>query len=249
MAAPVTHLSALHPVAAALLYRETGDPFAGSEPARKSVRIGVSSSLSWGFLRELVRRYRTIPDAAALSFLDRSAGEVLRAVRRGEADVGFVQEAMDFGRLSAEPLWRERVMVALSAHHPLAQDAEVAAEALRKETFLAAGDPADRDRQIERIETAIGGAPAAVNVYPVERDTLINLVGLGFGVALATGSTMGAFYPNVVYLPVTGAPASAAFHLVFSPDNHKPELGAFLATARALAVRWAHDPMFASAHR
>ena len=112
MAAPVEHLSALHPIASALLYRETGDPFAGEGPARKTLRLGFSSSLSWGFLRELVRRYRTLPDAVALSFVDRSASEVLRAVRRGEIDAGFVQEATDVGRLNVEELWRD--------HGPLA---------------------------------------------------------------------------------------------------------------------------------
>jgi DNA-binding transcriptional LysR family regulator len=249
MAAPVINLSGIHPIASALLYRETGDPFAGTASVREALRIGFSSSLSWGFLRELVRRYRTIPDAAPLSFLDRPVGEVLRAVRRGEVDVAFIQDPTDVGRLKAEELWRERAMVALHAHHPLAAGTEVPAEALRKETFLAAGQPADRERQLRLIETAIGAAPGALNVYPVERETLINLVGLGFGVALATGSTMGAFYPNVVYLPVSGSPRTASFHLVSRPNNRSPDLGAFLATARALSVRWAHDPVYASHHR
>lgn len=245
MAASFLEVAALHPIAAVLACRETGEPLVGGAPDRRALRIGLSSSLSWGFLRELIRRARTAPESMSLSFQDGTPGEVLCAVRRGEVDVGFVPQAADVGRLNAEELWRERMMVALPEGHRLAAANELSASDLRQETFLVAGEPSDHDRQVGVIEQVIGGPPAVVKRLSVERDTLLNLVGLGFGLALTSGSAMGAFHPNVVYLPVANAQDHVTFRLVWKPENRNPQLGAFLATARALSARWAHDPVVA----
>lgn len=240
---------ALDPIAAVLACRAAPGRDRGVEPAGASLRIGLSSSLSWGFLRELIRRAHSAPGAPELSFQEGTAGEIVRAVRRGDVDAGFVKSPAGLSGLKVEELWRERLMAAVPEGHPLTFDNEASAEALRKETFLIAGEPSDRDCQIQLIETVIGGPPAGIKRFPVERDTLINLVGLGFGVALVNGSSLGAFYPNVVYVPVAGGADAAPFRLVWKGDDHKPELGVFLATARALAARWAHDPAVVAHHR
>ena len=225
-------------VTAAFGYRETGDPFAGDTDGRRRLRLGLCSSLSWGFLRDLIRRVRAEPDAAALSFVEGATHQIIRATSRGEIDVGFVYGPPEGSLLQYEALWSEPLMVLMPDQHPLARDSDVRPEALLDQTFLVAGDMAERDLQVGLLERTIGAAPAAVLLAPVERATLSDLVSLGFGLALAPASAMGAFHPGVSVRPIAGPIAPIAFHAVWRGSNRNPELERFLADARAHAEAW-----------
>jgi DNA-binding transcriptional LysR family regulator len=234
-ARPAPDLDAL---AAPLGYRETGDPFGPGQAGRPRLRVGLCSSLSWGFLRGLVRRVQAEPDGPSLSFLEGATGDIVRAARRGEVDVGFVYGAPDDARLEQEALWREPLLVILPDQHPLARGSDVRPEALRAATFLVAGDLAERDLQIALLEQVIGAAPSAVLMVPVERATLTDLVGLGFGLVLAPASAMGAFHPGVSVRPIAGPAPPVAFHAVWRSGGDNPALPGFLASARAHAAAW-----------
>jgi DNA-binding transcriptional LysR family regulator len=223
-------------VGAALGYRHTDDPFASVPVARRALRIGLCSSLSWGFLRDLIRCVRAEPDASTLSFLEATPHGVLQAARRGQVDVGFVYGAHNWARLEYEDLWREPLMVLMPDHHPLAGDSEVSALALRKETFLVAGDPAECELQRALLQQAIGGIGPPILAVPVERATMFDLVSLGVGLALTTGSALGAFHPGVTYRPIAAPSPPVAFHAVWRLSNRNEDLSRFLDTARAHAA-------------
>ncbi len=230
----------LETVVAALSYRETGDPFSGvAQRQRQSLRVGLCSSLSWGFLRNLIRRIKEDPDGPELSFEEGSPLDMLGAAGRGAIDVAFVQGPRDWAQLRHEPLWQESLVVLMPNTHPLTRDSDVDLGALRDETFLVAGDPAERDFQVQLLSQLMGAGPPKSVAALVERSTLIDLVGLGFGVALTTGSTLGAFHPGVSYRPIAGpVGATVTFHAAWLPSNDNPALDRFLGEARALAAGW-----------
>jgi DNA-binding transcriptional LysR family regulator len=225
----------LRPEGAALIYRSMSDPFPVAEPAGPLLRIGLCSSLSRGFLRELIRHVRVERDAPALSFLDGTPQEVMKAASRGEIDVGFVYGPHDWANLQCEELWREQLMVLMPDGYWLSRDSEVRPRALRAETFLVAGDLAEREAHVELVERAIGAAPAVLAV-PVERATVVDLVSLGFGVALSIESALGVFHPGVSYRPIAAPVEPVAFHAVWRGSNDSEELARFLESARALAA-------------
>ncbi len=186
---------------AALSYRSMGDPFPIPEPAGPLLRVGLCSSLSRGFLRELIRHVRIERDAPALSFLDGTPQQVMKAASRGEIDVGFVYGPHDWANLESEELWREQLMILMPDGYWLSRDSQVKPAALRAETFLVAGDLAEREAHTALVAHAIGGTPEVLAV-PVERATLIDLVSLGFGLAVTIESALGVFHPGVNYRPV-----------------------------------------------
>jgi DNA-binding transcriptional LysR family regulator len=222
--------------AAALGYRETGNPFSGVEADRPALRIGLCSSLSWGFLRNLIRQVRLDADPPALSFLEGAPTDIIKAAGRGEIDVGFVYGLQDWARLQYEELWREPLMILMPETHALARDSDVKPEALRRETFLVAGDQAERELHMEILERAIGAPPPPVVALSVERATVVDLVGLGFGLALTTGSALGAFHSGVYYRPIAGPVEPISFHAVWRGSNGNPALVRFMEQARALAA-------------
>src|ERR1700722_13774515 len=90
---------------AALSYRSIADPFPAPESAGPLLRIGLCSSLSRGFLRDLIRHVRVELDAPALAFMDGTPQEILKAASRDEIDVGFVYGPHDWASLVSEELW------------------------------------------------------------------------------------------------------------------------------------------------
>jgi DNA-binding transcriptional LysR family regulator len=223
------------PAGAALSYRSMSDPFPMPQASGPLLRIGLCSSLSRGFLRELIRHVRVEIDAPALSFLDGTPQQVMKAANRGEIDVGFVYGAHDWASLECEELWREQLMVLMPDGYWLSRDSELRPTALRGETFLVAGDLAERETHMQLLEHAIGGAPSVLAV-PVERATVTDLVSLGFGLAVTVESALGVFHPGVSYKPI-GAPVEpVAFQAVWRGANDNQELGRFLDTARAFAA-------------
>jgi DNA-binding transcriptional LysR family regulator len=231
--------SGLERVVAALGYRESGNPFPYIHEHRPVLRIGLCSSLSWGFLRTLIRQVGAGQGATALSFLEGSPQQIVRAASRDGIDVGFVYGPHDWAwaRLQYEELWREPLMVLMPDAHPLASDSDVKPEALRNETFLVAGDMAEQELHTELLKQALGFAPA-VRTISVEQATLQDLVGLGFGLTLTTGSALGAFHPGVAYRPLAAPVETISFHAVWRQSNRNEALLRFLDAARALAADW-----------
>jgi DNA-binding transcriptional LysR family regulator len=226
----------LKPAGAALSYRQMGDPLPTPEGAGALLRIGLCSSLSRGFLRELIRHVRVQLDAPALSFMEGPPRDVIEAVGRGEIDAAFVYGPHDGADLEFEELWREQLMVLLPDGHRLARESEVRPAALRDETFLVAGAPSEREMHAELLRRAIGVTPSDVLAVPVERATVIDLMSLGFGLAVTVESALGVFHPGVTYRPI-GAPVEpVGFHAVWRGSDDSVELARFLDTARALAA-------------
>jgi DNA-binding transcriptional LysR family regulator len=223
------------PVGAALAYRQMGEPTQRQEGEGALLRIGLCSSLGRGFLRELIRHVRADLDAPHMSFLEGSPQAVVDAVNADHIDIGFVYGAHDLPALESEELWREQLMVLMPDGHRLARYSDVKPTVLREETFLVAGGSTESEMHTELLERAIGGTPVVLAV-PVERATVIDLVSLGFGLAVAIDSALGVFHPGVTYRPI-GAPVEpVAFHAVWGAANRNRELPRFLETARDIGA-------------
>jgi DNA-binding transcriptional LysR family regulator len=236
----VIPISAIDRLAAALSFRETGNPFP-IEDGRTWLRLGFCASLSRGFLRELIHCIDAAPGAPGLTFLEASPEDVVAAARRGQIDVGFIYGAPDLRGLRAETLWREPLMVLMPEAHPLAKDTEVRPAALRAETIVVAGALAERSRRQGFVEGVIGGPPARLDCLELERESVAHLVSLGHGLSLTPSSSLGAFYPGVAYRPLAGPGRALEFRVVWRDHGRVPGIGPFLASARAFADRWERD--------
>ncbi len=225
-------------VGEAIASREQHTPFPMLEPHRPMLRIGICSSLSSGFLRDMVQHVAAAPNPPELSFQEGTAAQILHAARRRQVDIGFVYGDQDWAHLEHEPLWRERMLAAMAETNPLAQTTEIAAQRLAQETLLVPGGAEEHWRQSALLGQILGYTPERIDCLDVDRETLVELAALGFGVALVAGSSLGAFHPGVVYRPIGGTAEACAFHAVWKTAGGNPAFGPFLASVRALAYRW-----------
>jgi hypothetical protein len=86
-------------------------------------------------------------------------------------------------------------------------------------------------------------ARLALDSYPdisregVAHGSVINLVGLGFGIALVAAGWATTVYPGVVFRPLTDAADILPFSAVWMMENDNPALRRFVTAAHLLAGR------------
>ena len=202
----------------------------------EALRLGVSASLSCGRLRALLRTYRTAAPQVALSLAALPCDEVTRRIKTGELDVGVLSRHAPSRLLEVEPLWSEALFVVLPATHALARENAVDPALLAGQTLLTSRFDLDEPERL--LGEAVASAPT-LPLHPVEadRETLFNMVALGFGVAITSASALGAYYPGVVYRPLLRCDNAVRYAAIWRDDNRHAALADFVRTARAMAER------------
>jgi DNA-binding transcriptional LysR family regulator len=216
-------------------FRDMGELFPSwtAQPQRR-LTVGLTCSLHWGSARRLMAAFHDAHPDVELVVEDLLEGDLAAAFETRHIDVAIAPDKAAIEGWRALPLWRERLIAALPEASPLAQGNDVSPEKLRGETLLLAGDVAGQKVFQRAVIAALGGHPAAVMHYPVERDTLFDLVAIGVGVTVCPGATTGAFYPGVCFRPIDSDKAQIAYSLMWTQAARDP-LDAFIALAERLA--------------
>ena len=202
-------------------------------PAPRALLLGVCSSLSCGRARQAIKSFA--PQARDIQLLISAlpSDEVVRRVRQGGLDVGLVCEPGEPKGCRAEPLWHEALFVVLPETHRLSRENAVAPADLRGETLLSTRrDPPGAQTWLSRSQA---WPLMALQPLEADRETLFNLVALEFGIAVTSGSALGAYYPGVVYRPLLGCEAAVPYRVIWRDEPGHPGLPPFLEAMRQAA--------------
>jgi len=204
-------------------------------PPPLALRLGLPSSLSCGRARQAVKDFVAAAPDVELLISALPSDDIARRVKQGGLDVGLVCHRAQPQGCQSEPLWREALFVVLPETHRLARDNAVSPEDLRGETLLSTR----RDYPGAQEWLADAAAWPLMVLLPLEadRETLFNLVALKFGVALASGSALGVYYPGVVYRPLRGGEEAVPYCALWRDRDTHPGLDRFLQAARGAAQR------------
>ncbi len=119
--------------AAAMLAREIAD--ADETPGRE-LRLGVSDTTALYLLPGHVRRFAEAMPQTRLVMVTRNSDAVAEGVLRGELDLGLVTLPLRHPDLEEEPLFRQRLVLAMPAGHRLARRRNIRFAELRDEPVL-----------------------------------------------------------------------------------------------------------------
>jgi DNA-binding transcriptional LysR family regulator len=202
----------------------------------EALRLGVSASLSCGRLRALLRTCRSASPRVEVSLAALPCDEVARRVRAGELDVGVLSRRAVSPHLEVETLWTEALFAVLPVDHPLARENAVDPARLAGHVLLTSRFDLDEP---ERLMGEAADTVPTLPLHPVEadREALFNMVALGFGVAVTSASTLGAYYPGVVYRPLLRCDQAVRYAAIWRADNRHADLPGFVQAARAMAER------------
>ena len=202
------------------------------------LHLGFYTPLSGGFLRELVRRYKADHPHVSVELREESRPTLLTSVRQRKLDVAFVIGSGDTAGCDTAELWSEPVYVALPNSHKLADRADISWGELEGERFLAtqAECGAEVHDHVVRHMAGLGHRPEVERIA-VGRDSLLNLIAMGFGVSLAGEAGAALPIPRVVFRPLTSPTDIVTFHAAWSPENGNPALRQLISLAHVLAGR------------
>jgi len=198
------------------------------------IRIGIFSSLSSGFLSELMRAYLKTYDKVQVDLIDGDPAEHISAIRQFRLDVAFITGTSTWTDCETLPLWSERVFVVLPNEHKLAKKDQLDWNELVGESFIVsdvAPGPEIYDYLVQRL--ADRGHHPEIHVQQVGRDVLLSMVAIGRGLTLTSEATTGAQIPGIAYRPIVGE--VLPFSAVWSPKNDNPACRRLLSLARSMA--------------
>lgn len=157
-----------------------------------TIRIGLMTSLSSGFLRSLLLCYREALPKVQLVLEEVTTELAVLCLRCRRLDIAVLPGGGEISGCNSLPLYMEPFYLAVPKGHRLDGSPEVAWEALQEETFLVPGAQAgsELDEILLRKFSGRTGKPEKC-VHYVGRENLLNMVGDGLGVSIMLESSTG----------------------------------------------------------
>jgi DNA-binding transcriptional LysR family regulator len=200
--------------------------------------VGFLATAALALLPAVLPPFRKAAPDADLRLTEAGSQDLLRALHHGELDVVFTRPPTPTAERSTEVVWREPVIAALPAGHPLCAEPDVRLADLHREhfvTFPRWSAPEFYDHLMAACRDA-GFTPRVVQ-EALAMPTVVGLVTAGLGVALVPGGIRHLALPGVDYRELRGEPAHAEIAMVHLAGNDRPLLRVFTATVRTIPAR------------
>ncbi|UIJ47222.1 LysR family substrate-binding domain-containing protein [Sphingomonas cannabina] len=193
--------------------------------------LGHNSSVAAGNLRATLMSWHEAHPDVEVECIEANRSVLLAGLDTGEIDVAILMGAASHNGFRCEPLWSERMLVALPVSHPLAERDVVHWTDLRGERFLLpVGDPGPEMRDMLLGRLSVSGAKPDIRMHRSSRETILSILGGSSGVSIVCEGSTGAHYPEVIYRPIHGeqGPALAGCSGYWRDDNSNPAMRRFL---------------------
>ena len=146
---------------------------------------------------------------------------VIEAILEGDADWGLASTPVNDARLAVVPLFKEPLLLALSAGHPLAKLERVSFGALRNESFILLGGGSSLTAQfVQRFAGAFDFTPNITHRC-MQLATVKSLTAMGLGVGVVPQSARSAADPaGLIYRRFDGPPLTREIALIRHHRRH-----------------------------
>ncbi len=189
------------------------------------IRIGVHALTVGCFLDRLLERFHDKHPGVRMHITEGTARDAQIMLRKGRLDVAFMACSHEIPDLNSRVIWRDRLMAALPARHPLAVLQHVEWQRLAEETFLVRhGGTGPQVHDLIVARSAGKWLTPAIQRVDVERSTLMSMIAAGHGVSLFVEDSTFGNTANVIFLPISDEPETIPFSAVWSPRNRDPAL-------------------------
>ncbi len=194
------------------------------------IRLGVHMAPVGKPLQLLLESWRLQHPNVDLVFHEMNERDILTAIEERRLDVAFMSKHTLWPHAVTEPIYREGILLALRKDHPLAAVKKIRWDHLRGETFLVQGW--DESQAARELYASFLGSGARFRTHAASNQTIMALVGAGFGVTLVTKSQAEVRFPGVVFKPIAEKNACLQVELVWVPENEEAVVGRFVAFMR-----------------
>jgi len=170
------------------------------------IEIGFMTSVS-GLLQTWIDEFRRANPAIDIA-MHRSgpAGQIAGMVRK-ELDAGFTRVPQKYpAGLKGIEIYRQRLLLALPADHPLTRRKDISPAMLKDETFVNTAPEFDVGFFDDtKVVAAIGKFTPRISTRG-NCSALLTYVGLGYGIAVVPQNRKTMSVPNVIFREIAGNP-------------------------------------------
>jgi DNA-binding transcriptional LysR family regulator len=201
-----------------------------AEGAVGRLTLGFVSTVDYSILPPLVRRFRQKHPGIALKLLELTGDRQQALLQAGELDLGLSILPSPAAGLTMRPVFREPLIAAVPAIHPLAGRRRITLRALAREPFI----QFPRELAPGLYDLAIAACQKAdftphLAQEAIQMQTILGLVAAGLGVALVPRCMSKLQRPDVRYLALDARGFAVETVASWHSENRAPALAALIA--------------------
>jgi DNA-binding transcriptional LysR family regulator len=191
--------------------------------------IGFVPYAAADLLPQVLAAYRPQHPDVEINLRELSPGDEIDAVLHGRVDLAFPVHRVDHPRLDVEALQRQRLVVAMPAHHPLASRRSVRMAQLAGEPWIASSLA---HNTVLYQACANAGFEPLIAHHTQEFESRLTLVASGIGLTLTAESAPRLPGPQIVYKPLGPPPLTIELTAAWPNNRASPLVDTFLHAAR-----------------
>jgi DNA-binding transcriptional LysR family regulator len=194
------------------------------------LRLGVRMPPIGQPLQPLLATWRTRHPGVVLTLHELNDNEIFAALAERTLDAALVTTHALRRGANSIPLYREPLVAALPHGHILASYESLTWTLLGDQILLTQGwDDSHSERE---FYASFLGDGVKFSSHPASKQSVMALVGAGFGITLAAQSQADVVFPGVVYKPILEDDAWLQVELAWLPTSEDAAVGRFVAFMR-----------------
>jgi DNA-binding transcriptional LysR family regulator len=194
------------------------------------IRLGIRMPPIGKPLQALLEHWHVRHPRADITLYEMNERDILAGIEERRLDAALMTKHTLWPHAVAVPIYRERVLIALPKSHPLRSRKTIRWDHLRDQTFLVQGW--DESQSAREFYASFLGSGVKYQAHAASKQSVLALVGAGFGATLVTKSQAEVRFPGVVYRPIAEKNAHLEVQLVWAPQNEEALVGRFVAFMR-----------------
>jgi DNA-binding transcriptional LysR family regulator len=197
---------------------------AAANGSRGTLRVAISDGIVPSRLAALLARCRAEEPEVEIRLFQTPLAQQIRGLRGDLYDTGFAQSEDVGDGILSEPVWRDPLVVAVPARHPLLTYKRIPLEDLLRYPLVLCHPKTCEGcaRQIARVLRTVDAEPIVAD-YVSTHDMLLALVAAGYGIGLTIAARIEDFrHPDVVARPLA-QPAVTLTTYLLRPEGEPSE--------------------------
>jgi DNA-binding transcriptional LysR family regulator len=194
------------------------------------VRLGVRMPPVGEPLQPLLAAWHNQHPDVVLTLHELNDNEISAALAERTLDAALVATHTLRRGANTIPVYRETLVAALPQGHSLASHESLTWSLLREQILLTQGW--DDSHSARVFYASFLGEDVKFSSHPASKQSVMALVGAGFGITLATRSQSEVTFPGVVYKPILEDDAWLQVELAWLPSSEDAAVGRFVAFMR-----------------
>jgi len=160
--------------------------------------------------------------------------DILTAIGERRLDLAFMMKHTLWPRAVAAPIYRERLLAALPKCHSLARQKRLGWKDLHEEVFLVQGW--EESQMAREHYASFMGSGVRFATHSASKQSVLGLVGAGFGITLVTQAQAHVRIPGVVFRHILEENAEVEVQLAWVPENEDATVGRFVSFMREMSA-------------